>query len=467
MRYTERIHPKKTNHIKSKYVEKSYLRLSRYRKNAKTYLLGIAVCSVLSACVSTEDPDCEASGTCGDVDTTCDAFNHNLGRAGLYPGAISSDAQQRSIGYNSRSLGNLTLTILGNQSLTLTTSESVEANPSATQQAIDDLMQQHALFGQASTTEIVDSNTYNADQLSDLNGIDRTLLSELLGTNQATDATHYTVLNIVQPFYEVSATHTDADTDMINSIRYGRTLKLIARSTHAANEITAALIGAVSGGYPDVSVTSGYTHEAVLEMADVYLIDVYATDGKRWRRLDVSPQVLAFNEISTQLADPMLNTFSAQNPGNPIDYVIAKHAEEDQSLTADSVKTTLARCTPEPEPEPEPTRYYLEVENVKAGEVTVTINGTQCGTKSKTSRQYDIYRCLRENSPNDIRVSFNTDFGCRQTSISWYIHKNRDYNPIWPNRSSAQINSVKCDDFYWTSTLNTATDTFGNYRYVD
>ncbi len=379
----------------------------------------------------------------------------------------------------------------------------VDMSASGVNQAISQLITDNKIQGTTAKIGYAQSQAHSYENMLFELGIDGRYASNTMASDLKIDsksARNYSFVKFTQTYYDMIfddstlAVATDVFRDgekfadpegqiapgnpplYVSKVSYGRMVFFVAESTHDALEVEVALRAAVQGGAGDLKVDSGLTYQQVLERSKIYYYVIGGSAELALKPIEETSQEGMFNAVKGFIADRNAANFSAASPGEPIAYTLKylknrTPAAMSYSVNYDKKNCEFARKKP---PAPKKPRYYLEVENLDSGEVTVLINGDRCGQKTKKSRQYDIYRCLKKNQSNDLKVKFNTSLGCNKTSIVWYIHANRNYTPIWPTKSngdlvsSAQIkNKVKCDDFYWTTTINTATSSFSNYDFID
>ena len=433
-----------------------------------------------------------------------DTLGLDLSGSNLYPGALlQGKAFERGDFVPitiPRALGTIYMTGLVLDRGANYFTRDVDMSAAGVNQAISQLIADNEIKGTTAKIGYTQSQAYSYESMLFELGIDGRYASKSMALDLNIDsksARNYSFVKFTQTYYDMifdDSTLTDVFRDgknfvdpegqiapgnpplYVSKVSYGRMVFFVAESTHDALEVEVALRAAVQGGAADLKVDSGLTYQQVLERSKIYYYVVGGSAELALKPIRETNKEGMFNAVKGFIADRNAANFSASSPGAPISYTLKylknrTPAAMSYTVNYDKKNCKFARKKP---PVPKKPRYYLEVENVDSGEITILINGTQCGKKTKKARQYDIYRCLKKNQSNDLKVKFNTSFGCNKTSIAWYIHADRNFVPVWPIKANGDIvpsakigNKVKCDDFYWTSTINTATSSFSNYDFID
>lgn len=434
----------------------------------------------------------------------------------LYPGAVLEGASFQAGDLVTvkvpRAPGNIYLEGLLLDPGSRYAAENIEMSATNLNQTIAGLLTDSGVQGTAANFEFVSSQTYSLEEMFFRLGIDGRFGNKSINADLEIDTSserHYTVVNFTQVYYDVffddstltqpTSVFLDGDNfvdtrDQINDnspplyvskVSYGRTVTFVAESTHDATEVAVALEAALKKGPATATLSSGLTHQQVLERTKIRYHVRGGSAGLALEPLDAVASGDIFAKVSSFIADPEVANFSASSPGLPVAYSVKYLKDSRPAQMGFEVQYNKKDCEfthPAPTVQSKPT-YYLRVSNVTDGKLKVFVNGVQCGGETRTSKRYDIYKCLDDNHVNDVRVDFNTNFGCHKTNVSWYIdspgytHTGSEGGHIlWPTRAngihvtSAQIrNELKCDDFYWTTTVDTRqTDpmkAFGGYSF--
>lgn len=370
-------------------------------------------------------------------------------------------------------------------------------------QAIQELITDSGVQGTAAEASYQEEQTYSYEEMLFTLGVDGRYGSVSMEADlkiETEKSRNFTFVKFTQVFYDIIYEDPELSTSVfrdgaafedpegqigsgnpplyVSQVSYGRMVFFVAEATHDASEVETSLGVAVRGGAGEGKVESGLTYRQVLDQAKVYYYVVGGDAGLALKPLSGDGDM--FTKVRNFISDRDAANFSASNPGAPISYTLRYLKDRTPARMSYFVTYDKKDCTFEPLelPKVEKPNYYLEVENLEDMEVLVTVNGKQCGQKSKTSRQYDIYRCLRANGSNTVTLHADPQnllgLSCPKVSIKWYLHKDRSYAPVGmlPMDVSKRADNVisdenRCDKFNWSVTINTSNSTVSNYTFRD
>ena len=439
-----------------------------------------------------------------EVRTLVDTVGLNTDNTTVFPGALIegkplNDNGEFSVIKIPRAPGNIFMTGLLLEPGSQYTAENVDMSASGVNQAISNLITDNGILGTSANFGFTSSEAYSEEKfLFDL-GVDGRYKNASLARDLSigVDKTkNYSFVKFTQVYYDMNfddSTLTDptgvfrdgekfddsrnqinADSPplYVSKVSYGRMVFFVAESTHDALEVSDALEGALNGGLAgEIAVNSGLTYENILARSKIYFHVVGGAADLALQPLDSATPEEMFSRVQQFIKDPASANFSASNPGAPIAYTLKylkNSADARMSFSVNYDRNQCVHTHPAPPVRMKPV-YYLQVANVIKGEVTVLVNGRQCGQPTDVAKEFDIYKCLTDNTVNDIVVDFNTSFGCNRTSVSWYIraagftHHRTGGIILAPTADDGGHSpeaiigdDVKCDDFFWTISIDTS-----------